>query len=167
MIARSYIYANLNKLEKMYHDSKTSKEALYFSKLALLELCGWVEESMDDLILRCAIRNLKNAENRKFVRKKIIKPTYGFDYEDHFRKMLIQLIGIINVEKIERKVDPLLRDSLKSNLSTLKEARNPEAHTHIKGVARTIDAPSVTLSHFPPVYDGLKEYERIIRAGNW
>ncbi|MEW8251009.1 MAG: hypothetical protein AB2740_12265 [Candidatus Thiodiazotropha sp.] len=151
----------------MYRNASSSKEALFYSKLALLELCGWIEESMDDLILRYANQKLKEAANKRYVEKRVVKPTHGFDYEDHFRKMLIQLIGIINVEKLEKKVDATKKDALTRNLSNLSQARNPEAHTHLKGVTWSINAPSVTLSQFPAVYDGLKEYERVVRSGSW
>lgn len=163
MIARSYILSNLKALDCKYRKTTSPKELLFYSKLAILELCGWIEESMDDIVLRCAMRHLKINSNKEFVRKKIVKRNYGFDYDDHFRRMLCQLIGIINVERLEKNVDQAKKARLKAVLSTLKIARNAEAHTHIKGVTRHINAPSVTLSQFPAVSDGLLEYDRVIR----
>jgi hypothetical protein len=137
---------------------------MFFSKLAILELCGWIEESMDDIIMRCADRNIKETKNIDHVKSQIVAPTYGFEYHRHFRRMLIQLIGLVNVERIERTVDPIKRDRLKSTLSSLKKVRDPEAHTHIKGVTPVINAPSVTIVQFQPVYDGLIEFDRVIRS---
>ena len=57
MIARTYILDNLNKLDVRYRKAATLKDSLFYSKLAVLELCGWIEESMDDVILRCARRH--------------------------------------------------------------------------------------------------------------
>jgi len=164
MISSSYILSNLKTLDRKYRKTTSPKESLFYSKLAILELCGWVEESMDDIVLRCATRHLKNNDNKVFVQKQIVKRTHGFDYEFHFRRMLIQLIGIINVEKLEKNVDQIKKTRFKAALSTLKSDRDPQAHTHIKGVARVINAPSVTLSQFPFVLDGLREYDRVIRS---
>ena len=117
---------------------------------------------MDDVILRCARRHLKNSANVKYVSKEIVQRTYGFDYERHFRSMLIQLLGLINVEKIEKSVDQRKQIQLKATLKALKTVRDSEAHTHIKGVTRSINAPSATLNQFPALYNGLMEYDRAI-----
>lgn len=164
MITRSYILSNLRALDRLYKNAASSKESLFCSKLAILELCGWIEESMDDVILRCASRHLKFNENREYVRKLVVRKTYGFDYDYHFRGMLIQLIGIISVETLEKRVDQVKQTQLKATLATLKSARDPEAHTHIKGVTRHINAPSITLSQFAVVYEGLVEYDTVIRS---
>ena len=76
--------------------------------------------------------------------------------------MLVQVIGFTNFEKIERKVDPVMLEKLKSSLGALKSVRNPEAHTHVKGTRR-IDAPSVTKSHFKNVYNGLVEFDLALK----
>ena len=77
--------------------------------------------------------------------------------------MLIQLIGIVKVERLEKLVDQSKKDQLKATLSILKSVRNSEAHTHIKGVTRHINAPSVTIAQFAVVYEGLIEYEKVVR----
>lgn len=166
MIARTYVEANLKSLNYLFGQAKTPKHTLYYSKLALLELCGWIEESMDDVVLRCAKRCLTQPANIKYTTDQIIKRTYGFDYDLNFRGMLIRLLGIIVVERIEATVDPIKQARLRATLTSLKRARDAEAHTHLKGVTRTINAPSVTLSHFRDAYDGLIEYERVIRQLN-
>lgn len=166
MIAKSYIENNLKQLNRLYNDADTQKKELYYSKLAMLELCGWIEESMDDIAIKCANRILNERQNKTFVRDKVVKPIYGFEYKNHFRKMLMQVIGLVNIEKLERKVDPVKYARLISTLGTLKASRNGEAHTHIKGVARTIDAPSVTLHRFYLVYEGLKNFESELKAMN-
>ena len=51
-----------------------AKESLFCSKLTIMELCGWVEESMDDVVLRYSRpgRNKsgtsRSAVSRRFVR---------------------------------------------------------------------------------------------------
>ena len=163
MISRCYITNILKDLNRGYIKSSSSKKSLFYSKLAVIELCGWIEESMDDIIIRCAHRKLKLASSIKFTERQIVKPNYGFTYDGHFRKMLIQLVGIITTEKIERLVDPTISDIFKSQLESLKSVRNSEAHTHLKGFTRSIDAPSATLGRLPSIYSGLNEYDRVIR----
>ena len=162
MIAKSYILANLKGLEKKFKTSPP-KDALYFSKLAILELCGWIEESMDDVVIRCAKAHLKDAANLKYIEGDVVKRTYAFDYEK-FRFMLIRLVGLVNVERIESKMDAVLKLKFASTLDALKRARDSEAHTHIKGVARVINAPSITIAQFQDVYAGLKEVEKLVKA---
>lgn len=163
MIAKSYILENLRSLDYRYRNAHSAKEALFCSKLAILELCGWIEESMDDMVRVCATRHLKNHDNRNYCERDIIRRNYGFDYESNFRSMLMRLIGLIAIEKLEKKVDQRVYASMKAALSSLKTTRNAEAHTHLKGTTRILNAPSVTIGQFQALYDGLTEFERKIK----
>ena len=167
MIAKTYILSNLRSLDYSYRHAKTAKDAQFFAKLAILELCGWIEESMDDIILRWGRKQLKETANFNYCEKDIVKRTYGFDYDVNFRNMVIRLLGIVTVEKIERLIDPNIREQMVLALSALKRQRDPEAHTHLKRMTRTINAPSVTITQFQPVYDGLMKFDRLIRVGKW
>jgi hypothetical protein len=167
MISRSYITSNLAALHRRFLNATSQQESLFFSKLAILELCGWIEESMDDIVMRCAIRHLKLQDNRSYCEKEFVNKTYGFDYHRNFRFMLIRLLGLINVEKIETRVDQVKRDRMTSALASLKAQRNTEAHTHLKGTTRTINAPSVTIGQLQPLYEGLLEFDQAIRNRRW
>lgn len=164
MISKSYITANLNELNAAYNNS-SGKQALYFSKLAILELCGWIELSVDDLIERHAIRHLRDASNRKFVTGDIIKRNYGFDYNINFRHMMMRTIGIVTLERVEAAIDPAVIAPFSAQLGNLKAVRNQLAHTYVKGNAATllIDAPSVTKARFGDLYAGLIAYETRLR----
>lgn len=162
MIAKTYIQANLSKLDRLYNSALSVQHGLFYSKLAIIEFCGWIEISMDDLIRRCAKRNLRDSNNIKQVEKDVIKRTYGFEYETHFRKMLVQVIGLKNVEKVERRVNPAKFVKLKGALTTLKTSRDSAAHTYLKGVAIVLDAPSLTKARFIDIYDGLTEIDRVL-----
>lgn len=159
MVGKTSILQNLNAIEGLYNKSKSLRNTLFFSKLAILELCGWIEESMDDIVRRIANRKLHDKINRSSVEKKIIKRVHGFDYNDHFRTMLVQVIGLISLERIERKIDSKKLEVMQATLDTLKTIRNLEAHTHIKGATKILDAPSVTKKRFIDVYVGLKDLE--------
>jgi hypothetical protein len=163
MIARTSILQNLKRLDSLYNKSKSTKQSLFLSKLAVLELCGWIEESMDDIVHRFSMRGLRDSSNRNYVEEFIIKRTYGFEYDRHFRAMLISVIGLIYVEKLERKVNKTKFQNLKGTLESLKTYRDVEAHTHIKGVTKRFDAPSAIISKFFVVYDGLKDFEENLK----
>jgi hypothetical protein len=118
MVTRSYIVSNLSSLSRSFTNAKNQRDSLFFSKLAILELCGWIEESMDDVVTRCSARRLKLQANIEHCEKQIVKRTYGFDYQEHFRSMLIRLLGLINVEKIESRVDQQKLQRMTAALTT-------------------------------------------------
>ncbi len=158
MVKKTGIQSNLNQIEKLYQKYMSGRRGLYFSKLAIIEACGWIEESMDDIILGCANKHLKEQNNLKSVGTSI-KQTHSFTYDPDFRHMLIHIIGIINVEKLEQDFDQHKFTQMTSSLSALKQRRDELAHTYIKGTTPTIDAPSVTKNRFQNVYEGLKDIE--------
>ncbi|PKH80722.1 hypothetical protein CXF60_08435, partial [Psychrobacter sp. 4Bb] len=101
MIVRKHIEYNLKQLNKLYLETTDYKKQLYYSKLAILELCGWIEESMDNIIQMCANRLLRLQATKTHVQKQVIDRNYGFDYKNHFLKMLSSVIGFMNIERLE------------------------------------------------------------------
>lgn len=168
MIPCSYIEDTLVRLEKLYNQasanrSGSAKTLIYYSKMSLLELCGWIEEATDDIIKRHSGRKLKLAKNKKLVAE-FVKKNYGFEYEANIRQMLARLIGIIELEKLELKLEKASSITLmRSVLEQLKIRRNSAAHTHLKGVLRTYDAPSVILSEYNRVMPLLKKLDEELR----
>jgi hypothetical protein len=162
MVARSYIKQNLHFCIRKHARAK-KKEAIFLAKMAVLELCGWIELSFDEIVLKCAKKNLRLDSNFNSYEKETVRKTYGFEYDKHFSNMLIKLIGLINFEAIESKVDQQKLAKLKAALGTLKAERNREAHTYVKGTTRTIMAPSLMVSLFQDVDAGIVEFEREIR----
>jgi len=164
MIAVSYIDNTLKELDKLYNTSSSQKKAIYFSKLALIELCGWIEETVDDIILRHSKRHLKEPNNKKYYESQIVKRNYGFQYEDNIRQMLIRLIGLIEVEKLEKELEKTQQiTALKGYLSNIKGSRNQAAHTYLKGVTRTFNAPSRTIGDFNNIKPILEKIDQELR----
>lgn len=162
MIGKSSILSNLSIINRLFNKTLSPKEALFYSKLAILELCGWIEEAMDDIVKNCANRKLRNSNNIGSL-KEIIKKVHGFDYHNNFRKMLMQVIGLIRLETIESRVDQTKLQHMQAALGALKGQRDDVAHTHIKGITLRIDAPSVTKQKFMDVYEGLKNFEHKLK----
>lgn len=162
MISRSYIESNLKRMNHKFIRARSNKEALFFSKMAIIELCGWIEETMDNIIIRCANRNLTDAKNKEYVENEIVKQTYGFHYDRNFQKMLVGIIGIIMCEKLEKTLDAIKFQKMKSELGSLTQMRNKEAHTHLKS-QHTINAPSVTIRQYKAIYEGLIDIEKNLK----
>lgn len=163
MVARSYIKKNLDYCARK-HAKAGKKESLFLAKMAVLELCGWIEISFDEIVIKCAKKHLKDPLNLKYIEKDVVGRTYGFDYDRHFSEMLIKLIGLIRFEALESRVDETKLIKLKAALNTLKTERDREAHTYVKGTTRTMTAPSVILSLFNDVDSALVEFEREVKA---
>jgi len=157
-ITKGKILQTLDELDKLYQRTNNQNLQVYYSKLALLELCGWLEISIDDIVKKCAKRCLKNIDNIKYIEEQI-KKTSSFDYKNNFRGLLIQIIGLINFEMLEKKVQPTSLATLPSTLTALKTLRNSHAHTHIKGCTTQVNAPSWTKGNFISVFNALKDYE--------
>ena len=160
-LSKTYIKVNLRRLDVLFKKAINPRDSLFFSKLAILELCGWIEISMDAIVRRCAQKNLKIQANRQSAAD-IIQGTYSFEYK-RFRKMLIHVLGLNCLEKIERRLNPLQLDKLVADLKSLKINRDNEAHTYIKGVTITIDAPSVTRGRFNDLYTALKHFDDTVK----
>lgn len=165
MIASTYIIRNLTSLASSYQGAKKPLHLLLFAKLAIIEAGGWVEMSMDDLVLRCG-RKLKVPDNATHLKKQVVDKTWGFDYDKHFRQMLIKAIGLVTVEKIERSIDGAKFAKMSASLALLKAARNDVAHTYVKYLnpASPIPSPPVVKGYVIDIYDGLKEIESVMRG---
>lgn len=163
MVVKKHILLTLEELNRKYNTSSSGLEKVLYSKLAILELCGWVEQSMDDVIYYAANKNIKVSENIDYVEAKIVKPNWGFIYDSNFRRMLISLFGLIAIEKMERKLNSSIHANMVSSLNSLNSIRRRLAHTHVKGMTATIHSPSITITYLRPVYDGLKDIEKIAR----
>lgn len=162
MINKTRIQENLSRLERYYQKNRGNIAALFFSKLAILEACGWIEETIDNLIRECAKNHLLEKTNLDSV-EDLIKNTHSFNYNTHFRVLLSRVIGIINVERLEKSLDSKKFTRMVSTLGVLKQRRDDQAHTHIQGTTTIIDAPSITINNFSFVYLGLKDIEKNIR----
>ncbi|MDZ4145878.1 hypothetical protein [Hydrogenophaga sp.] len=135
-------------------------------KSSILEVCGWVEQAMDTLVLESAQRCNLNSTLLNRVKKNYIDKTFGLQYSKHFEKMLIAVIGYRSYSVIE--VDPIVAPYLpgfESLLSDLSKQRNHYAHTHYISQSpypvgySAIDAPSIMKSKVSTVENILQIIE--------
>lgn len=118
--------------------------------------------SMDELIRSHAKKILRQTDSRSEM-EATIKRVYGFDYDKHFKKMLLQMIGLAGFEQLNRLADPVKIQLMSASLNSFKNFRDAEAHTYLKGTTRTIDAPSVTKGKLNPIYEGLIEIDKALK----
>lgn len=163
MIAYGYIRSNLSAISSRYTRAKLPKESEFLSKLAILELCGWIEVSIDDLMDRYSKRIIKDSANLRKIAEKV-KKTSGFGYENNFAPLIVEIIGRAGLERIERSIDPNVLAPFISELNSLKVKRNSLAHTYTRGATQHYDAPSVTISSFQIIAAGLKAYDHALAS---
>jgi len=168
VIVKDYIDKTIFELHNLYENAKSQKKTIYYSKLALIEFCGWLEESMDDIIQMYCNQKLKKSSNKNYIKKVVIHNNFGFHYKDNFRPMLMTAIGIVEVEKLEKNLDNAggKINILSSTIGRLKKKRNDAAHTFIRGVTSSFDAPSVIINDFRRIYPIMKEIETEVRKIN-
>ncbi len=151
MILKKDILSLLEELES-YHDTTGHPRSTHYAKLAVMELCGWIEESFDKIAERCVKGKIKTHAYRSIM-DNIIDKTYGFKYNANFRRMMLQTIGISKMELLERKLilsgEKLL---LNSTLENLLIERNRAAHTTTAGAMTTYQAPSITINQLKIIY---------------
>lgn len=161
MVVKKYILSNIKKLDQLYNSSPTV-EATYYSKLAIIELCGWIEFSMDNIVEYFANKHIKT-QPLKDSFKSLKDNNNGFDYKHNFRKMLSQTIGMHNMEKLELSINRTGNvNILDATLNNLKNLRNDAAHTYID-TTKTYQAPSVTKSQLELIYPILKDFSTEIK----
>lgn len=161
-IIKKDIEKNLNELDKLYNLAFSTKSdqshLIFYSKLAVIEYCGWLEHSIDLIILRAMKNKLKELELEKILNESI-RLNYGFSYDNNFRKLLINSIGL---EKTDRLIRYLKSNNsyypLQSHLNTLKAVRNKAAHTYYtEGAAISYDSPSVVKGYLVLIYPIFKD----------
>ena len=163
MISAVKIKRNLDEIEARYdRHTGSPRDPLYYSKLALIELCGWIEESMDAVVRDCATKHLNNVGNIKYIEDSVIRRNFSFAYDRHFRNMLIQVLGMPKIEELEGMLDSTKFEAMKSGLEYLKKRRDSLAHTYVSNVTQNVDSPSRLKSYFQAVYDGLLDIEQCI-----
>ena len=160
--------ATLKQIDAWFKEpSQGNDRPKLLSKLAVLELCGWIEAELDRLIRKvgvsCSIED-------DWVLKNVIDPNYSFSYLDHMRPMFCRLFGELFARKVEAEMEQRYAGDLerfKSLLGTLSKKRNSFAHTHITGttvVQITYDAPSWSINQFRLVHKFFMHYEECLDA---
>lgn len=159
MVVKKRIVASLARLDREYQRALVGADvtmAVYLSKLATIEYCGWLEETMDAVIFAFAKGRLKTNGFKDSLAEKV-RGTYGFQYRKHFRPMLIHLVGSVRCERIQLALDATGDlSTLEAELDLFVVHRNTAAHTHVGSVLPVFPSPSVASASLSKVYPILR-----------
>lgn len=139
-------------------------------KMAALELCGWIEDTHDEIILNCLEKiksNLNNSDtNFKKLEsdiKKQLNNTHGLSYTNHLRKLLVLTLGEYLTLKLEKDIATI--ESLQSELDTFHHYRNDLAHQSVTNPRlQQLLAPNIVFQKFQTISIALKEIEDYLSA---
>jgi hypothetical protein len=132
------------------------------SKLATIELCGWIEGEFDRLIRIVASGRVNNVD---WIENEVIKNTFGFQYEKHWRSMLCKVVGEVFAQRIETAMEaahPGDLQQLRALLGQLWKDRCSFAHADLtanRAAMLTFNAPSLAISRHSTLNTILGRYE--------
>lgn len=150
----------LRKLDLEYNNfSSDIQMPILFSKLAVIEFCGWIEESFDQILFDYIDSHIIYTDNSKVI-KKFIDDTYGFNYEKHTFKIFSAVIGINDWENILDQLPIVDSLNFKTILKNYSKIRNTAAHTHSPmGTTKSFDTPSMVLGNFNKIKPAIEAIE--------
>jgi hypothetical protein len=157
-----HIADRVDELDKLYQGATGLFQPQYYSKFAVLEVSGWVEESVDQILRDCA--KLVTTDKRNAIDfGKRLKKCNGFSYDGHVRECLICLVGLAGADLFERTMPTEKLNALRSGLNTIYEVRCGLAHTHVVSGSQTIDAPSKSAERLRNIVDALQSMESTLQ----
>lgn len=159
MIDKTKIEETIDRIKEHY-DNAPTEMSIFYSKLVLLELCGWIEESMDDIARRYATRKIGEPIFIN-MHSGIVSRTHGFLWKRHFRPMLCSTVGIYHLEKIHECLqhNQLSIDRLRNELHKLWKLRGQAAHTHTIDMTPKYPTPDYCKSSLKMIYDILLQID--------
>ena len=154
-------------IETEYNKSTTTTHyAVLYSKLAVIEFCGWIEQVFDEILDEYITDKLMFPANYNHIKKNIIAPNYGLHYEKNFRKMMMSIIDINNLESLEDALESHSAhlSTFKSILGSFTTTRNIAAHTYTphSGFTTTYQSPSIVISNIHTITPILQDIEQLI-----
>lgn len=166
MISRvdySTIDTILSTLETQFSSVVTLPDAtlsILYSKLAVLELSGWIEESIDMILINYLDNKLVSTDciNKT---KKIIESNYGFKYESNLYHIFLCTLGSNNWENIIDTIGIARMSILSTKCGEYSSQRNDAAHKYQLGT-RSFYAPSRVISDYHQIKSVITDIENEI-----
>lgn len=135
-------------IDTEYSSCTGTQLPILYSKLAVLELCGWIETNIDNLLFEYVNNHIIDNDCKKGI-KRIIDKNYGFDYNNNLFPLFCSVLGINNLENILDKLNASDLQNLKSITEAYTKERNKAAHTDTPiGTTRSYKSPSNVLYDF-------------------
>jgi hypothetical protein len=141
----------ITEIENKYSASPPISQqwAILYSKLAVIEFCGWIEQTFDAILENYISNKIVLPKNVDFIKNSIIKRNYGLHYDNNFRNLIRNIIGMNRLENFEDYLENT-NGSLtifRTKLEMYTRERNNAAHTYSpNGTTITYQSPSAVLS---------------------
>lgn len=157
----SRIYKTLRNLDRRFDGlsnrkkstKKTIEDMELCAKTAVIELGGWIEVAVDEVLIGYTTRKIADPTELKRIKTQVIGKVYGFDYEKNFKPLVERILGI---DLYNRMMQPYAQDGrlqkLQSELEKIKPQRNTAAHTNWTGSSKNFEAPSVIINRLRIIY---------------
>lgn len=135
------------------------------SKLATLELCGWLEGEFDRIVMTVQHGRLNDPS---WVTTEVLSRTNGFRYNEDLRAMLSRIVGEVFARRVEARFEaahPGDLDQFKSTLGQLWKVRCSFAHADVSAniaAQQKFEAPSWTVNQHRILYKLIGRYEQAI-----
>lgn len=170
-LANEHIFKTLCLIIRRYNRAAVSKtryasvEMEYLSKIAILELGGWVEERIDSILLDYVYRKIVDPTEQQRYKKEVVGRVFGFEFDRNVRPLFERVLGAAHCEAIRNQ---LMAHSmlfpLAAELHSLWSMRGRAAHTNWEGITRVFDAPSMTLARLKNIYPAMCMISRVVNA---
>lgn len=158
------IKKNLSVIASEYDATRNSVVAALFSKQAVMEVGGWVEQTVDNILYYYIDKTIGDVELRKVLKEEVVDKVYGFKYSSEFKPLFQKIIGAGRYQQIVKSLEKTGLDQvLYSKLNTLCISRNRAAHTYWRKVTLQFDAPSTTALLFEDISKILRKIWECVR----
>lgn len=157
------IESKLRRLDIEYNKSIIDPDLpIFFSKLAVLEFSGWIEDSVDSIVYDYIDGHILDPIVIQTI-KKNIRGNYGFNYYSNLFKVFTAVLGVNAWENIEDKLKPQYLVDLINVTSTYSGIRNKAAHSSVV-VMNTFVSPSATIAAYNRVKPAFMLIEKEVAA---
>lgn len=167
------IKKNLRLITAEYNRAMSSRSlndsliAAFNSKMALMEVGGWIEQSIDAILYYYIDHTVKNQVLSDVIKKEIVDKTYGFRYSREFRPLCEKILGAARFSRIIKLMDRKgLYQILQSSMTNLATDRNRAAHTYWTKVTPCFDSPYRTEASLMDLIPALKCFWSCVRRSS-
>jgi hypothetical protein len=152
----------LQKIEGEYNKYMVSSDIhmpQLLSKLATMEFCGWIEESIDEILHNYLDSHIVDLQVKNNI-KDFVKDIHGLSFDKHIYKIFPLVIGANNWENVLDALSIADRNNFRTIANTYHKQRNSAAHVNtIIGVTSSYNAPSQVLLDFNKIESAIKIIE--------
>jgi len=168
IIDKSKILITLQELNNLYKaNSHDSFQVYVYSKVAILELGGWVQATIEAMTEKYYYDNITDPTKHGDF-KKLVSTNSGFHYVRNVENLLRHVVGVYGIKNVEDKTGTADMSTLKSFLDSLTTDRNDVAHNYErqKVPITNLDAPSKTIQKCKDICRLLEIFEDKLNGTN-